>query len=337
MVCIPTALVPFFRIFFAQMQERGTWATREDWYKGYQAFVAIEEELMGCTGLQVMIDEQRRLYRLLDSVFNGKLYTAVAGGANNGGGGNWGGGGGGGGPWGGGGGGGGSWGGTDTGTYTPVPGSETSEFYFISPPLPPVPPDATLNPPPAPGLRARVERLLKLTDNMSSGRIYASDVQNPGEPLPTNNVGLRETITALQGVINAGWFGIGGDNATIADIVNALRIGSEPAKTSLLQTLQDILSAGSNIASIFGLVESLFADVAEETTEGAIVAVLIASTMASAAVAGQQQLATADLLTKLDLVLAALRGADAPADNILQALRGDEDASATRNVITVVS
>ncbi len=78
LVCVNIALIPFFRLFFAHMQERYSWKSRDDWLLGYQAFAEIEEMLMaGC--LTDLVESNNRLYRLLDSALNGTVYTAPAG------------------------------------------------------------------------------------------------------------------------------------------------------------------------------------------------------------------------------------------------------------------
>jgi hypothetical protein len=60
------------------MQSHSIWRTRDDWYNGYQAFTELEEQLMaGC--MQQLIEEQRRVYRLLDTSFNGTQYSEAGG------------------------------------------------------------------------------------------------------------------------------------------------------------------------------------------------------------------------------------------------------------------
>jgi hypothetical protein len=76
LVTINIALIPYFRIFFAEMQERYHWSTREDWWRSYQAFAEIEEMLMG-GAIQQITDRQDQLYRLVDSTLNGTAYTAT--------------------------------------------------------------------------------------------------------------------------------------------------------------------------------------------------------------------------------------------------------------------
>lgn len=60
LLCFPSYLVPFFRYLFAYMQEEKTWATREDWKKGYKA--AAELEAMMASGcIDDIIQELRAL------------------------------------------------------------------------------------------------------------------------------------------------------------------------------------------------------------------------------------------------------------------------------------
>ena len=72
---VPIADIPFFRRLWQLMQHRETWADRESWFRGYQEAAWLEEMLM--TGnLYELIEGQRRIYRLLDSIFNGATYSA---------------------------------------------------------------------------------------------------------------------------------------------------------------------------------------------------------------------------------------------------------------------
>lgn len=242
LLCVNTALIPFFRLFFADMQKRDRYATRDDWWHGYQAFAELEEMLMsGC--VQQLIEGQNRLYRLLDTALNGVAYTAT----------------------------------TDPAT----------QITTITP-------------------------------------------DQPVVPATTVGVapGLRRQLLDMQGTINAGWFGIGGEPATLADIVNALRVGSDGQKQNILDTLGNILAAGGNVAHIFTLVESLFADTADTMGEGAVVATLIASSMANIGILDTLSMQISRLVTSIDG-----GGIPRPGDNVLMALRGTTEASATRNVI----
>jgi hypothetical protein len=76
LLCVPIPLIPYFRLFFTEMQSRSVWRTRDDWYRAYQSFAELEEQLMaGC--MQQLIDEQRRLYRLWDTALNGTIYEIM--------------------------------------------------------------------------------------------------------------------------------------------------------------------------------------------------------------------------------------------------------------------
>jgi len=240
MLCVNTAFIPFFRIFFSEMQEVSKWSTRDDWWRSYQVFAEIEEILMGGC-VQQIIDRQDKLYRLVNEAFNGQKYTTT----------------------------------TDS----------TTGITTITPDIPVVPPNSIP---------------------------IAISGQSPG---------LRRQLLNMQGIIDPSWFS-GGNPATIADVVTSLRIGSAGKKASLLTTLGSILAAGSQAATIFSLVESLLADTIDATEEGAMVAVLIASTMAQAAMSGAQAGQLDSLLTKIDRLITSLDGGatPAPSGNILSDL-----------------
>jgi hypothetical protein len=145
--------------------------------------------------------------------------------------------------------------------------------------------------------------------------------------------GLRAQLLAAQVVINAGWFGIGGQPATMADVVNALRIGSDGDTTRITDAIDAIagdtgLAQASQAANVLGTVKSLFTDVTSGVGEGAILGTLIATAIGNAAMLGVMS-------GQLDRLTASLDGGGltGPGDNVLMALRGTTEASATRNVI----
>jgi hypothetical protein len=229
LLCVNTAFIPFFRIFFSEMQEKWHYSTREDWWRSYQVYAEMEESLMGGC-VQQLINAQASTYRLIDSIFNGTAYTAT----------------------------------TDSGTG----------ITTISPDIPTVP--------------ANVVGIAP---------------------------GLRKQLLDMQGIINAGWFGIGGQPATIADIVNALRVGSAGKKASLLDTLAAILNAAGDTAQIFTLIENLLGDTVDGIEEGAIIAVQIAATMAQTSAMSAQAAQLQRLINSLD------GGATpAPAENVISRL-----------------
>jgi hypothetical protein len=174
-------------------------------------------------------------------------------------------------------------------------------------------------------------RLYRLLDTALNGTVYSASgdfppVVTPAIPAaPPADVGaapgLRRQLLDGQGVINPGWLGIGGQPATTADIVKALRIGA-PAQRDRITTALQALQAASSGATIFGTVEDLFADVANEIGEGAVVATLIASSMAQAAMMGLQAGQLDDLIAALNRVVASLDGGaeTRPDSNVLAEL-----------------
>lgn len=79
LLCIPVPVVSYFRRFFAQMESSYVWKTAEDYKRAYPVFAEIEAQMAGGSCLQQLIDEQRRLYRLLDTALNGTQYVSAAG------------------------------------------------------------------------------------------------------------------------------------------------------------------------------------------------------------------------------------------------------------------
>lgn len=225
LVPIDAAMIPLVSGALNKFVQEYVWETYEDWELGYNAIAEIQLQ-MANNCLQELIDSNDRLYRLLDTAFNGTTYTAG------------------------------------------------------EPPTPPIP------------------------------------------VVPPASDGLLETVRKLQGVLNPGWFGIGGQPATLADVVNALRIGSETDADKVLDAL-DVLSGASSSAVIFNTVRDLFSDVVGAAGEGAILATLIASTIGNAATQGI-------LSGQLDRIIKALDGGGlvAPAGNILAELESIDDSLA---------
>lgn len=197
---------------------------------------------------------------------------------------------------------------------TSLNGTQYSEAAgVITPELPAVPPASATA---TNAMRAHVGRIWHLAENSVAGETAPADAGITGAAALADDLSTRETLRAMQGIINAGWFGIGGQNATVADVVNALRIGSPAKKQSMLDLLSQILGAGSDVASIFNLIEGLLADTAEGIEEGAMIATLLASTMAQAALAGAQA-------AQIDRLILALDGGGItpPASNVLSELQ----------------
>lgn len=76
MACVPERLVPIFCGALQYLEQRSEWATQDDWEQGSTWIVGLQADLMtNC--IQQLIDEQQRLYRLLDTALNGTVYEVV--------------------------------------------------------------------------------------------------------------------------------------------------------------------------------------------------------------------------------------------------------------------
>lgn len=185
-----------------------------------------------------------------------------------------------------------------------------------------------------------INKLYRLVDASLNGASYTAspDPLNVGgfvisPPIPNapqinirtqptgTDAALRRAIFDAQGVLNAGWFDIGGERTTLADVVEALRIGSPSEVERVTDTLDEVaqfLDAGSDGIQIFDAVRGLFTETAGLSAEAATLGTLIASGLANTAA----QLLMAQ---KLDNVYIALTGSLASTDAVVPALRDIED------------
>jgi hypothetical protein len=183
-------------------------------------------------------------------------------------------------------------------------------------------------------------RLYRLLDTSLNGVAYTAttdpDTQittiTPDQPVvPTNEVGtapgLRRQLLDMQGTIGGGWFNFGSRPATLADLADSMK-GSTDGNKTQIQNLLDALSAGANAITIFDAVKGLFMDGEEIIADGAVLGTLIGTAIANAAMLGTMS-------GQIDRLVASLDGGGltGPGDNVLTALRGTTEASATRNVI----
>jgi hypothetical protein len=235
----------------------------DDWEQGYRWIVGLQADLMA-NCIQNLIEEQQRLYRLLDSSLNGAIYEVT---------------------------------GTDPVTGKPI----------IAPAIPTVPPEST-----HPALRPLLNRA------------YNGPLP---EDWPNNDPGVLEVLRNFQGTINAGWFGIGGRKATLADLVESLRLGSQDDEDDTVQALQDILAVIEAGGDTENAVTDAFRSAIGGMREGGVMLLNMLWNMVGI-------ITQTNLEAKLDRISDALDGGGLirPGDSVLQALRGDTEASADRNL-----
>src|ERR1043165_4468201 len=77
LVSIPRPLVPFVGGLLKIAEMRGFWASEADYVRGYTAVMELEACLMA-TCLDVLLEKQDALYRLLNTALLGQAYTVVS-------------------------------------------------------------------------------------------------------------------------------------------------------------------------------------------------------------------------------------------------------------------
>jgi hypothetical protein len=172
------------------------------------------------------------------------------------------------------------------------------------------------------GIVEAINRLYRLTDAIYNGTAYTADestppVVTPEIPVspaatPGIAVGLRRQLLDSQGVLPAGWFGWGSAPATMADLVRAVRADTE----SQVERVKDSFNALQTLAqgaTVFDVVSNFITEGAEITAEGGILATLIVSTMAQAAMMGAQAGQLDQLIAKMDRLITSMDGGATPA------------------------
>jgi len=77
LVAIPRPLVPYVAGLLKIGEQRGFWASEVDYTRGYTAIIELEECLM-TTCLDVLLQQNDALYRLLNTALLGVAYTTVS-------------------------------------------------------------------------------------------------------------------------------------------------------------------------------------------------------------------------------------------------------------------
>jgi len=146
---------------------------------------------------------------------------------------------------------------------------------------------------------------------------------------------IMASMLEMRGVLVDGWFT--DQSATLADIVRAMRGSNQAVGASLWADIAALLGSGASLASIVGFVANLLTSQEEVVVEGGLMLAQIATTAAVAAILESMAISQATQSGALLAIIEALRGSTAPTDNILEALRGTVDASATRNLADLLS
>jgi hypothetical protein len=138
-------------------------------------------------------------------------------------------------------------------------------------------------------------------------------------------------LLELRGIMDDGWFT--DTYTTLKDVVQVNRGTDITNAEGTWNDVADLLTGAASVGDIATNIAGLLEATAETALEGGLLTALIAIEASNAAMIQQQVLVSASTFTTLNEILAALRGATAPADNILQAIRGDTEADATRNIV----
>lgn len=182
------------------------------------------------------------------------------------------------------------------------------------------------------GIVEAIDRLYRLTDAIYNGTAYTADDSTPpvvtpaipAAPVTPDGIagGLRRQLLDAQGVLPAGWFGWGSAPATMADLVRAVRADTE-SQVERVKSSFNALQTLAQGATVFDVVAGFIEDGAQVTAEGGILATLIVSTMAQAAMMGAQAGQLDQLLAKMDRLIASLDGGgeSAPGGDILSELQ----------------
>lgn len=174
-----------------------------------------------------------------------------------------------------------------------------------------------------------IDRLYRLMDTSLNGTAYSLNggLVEPAIPAAPDNAvgdapGLRRQLLDLQGTLPAGWFGWGSQNATLADVVRAMRADTE-AQVDRVKSSFNALQTLAQGATVFDVVSGFLEEGAQVTAEGGILATLIVSTMAQSAMMGAQAGQLDQLLAKLDRLITAMDGGQtpAPATNVIAELQ----------------
>lgn len=177
------------------------------------------------------------------------------------------------------------------------------------------------------GITEAIDRVYRLLDTSINGRAYAAPTSDPADitpaiPLVPENAlgelpGLRRQLEEARGMLPGGFLGFGARPPTLADVVLAIRQGSEEEGENLLDRL-DLLGDAGDVAGIFNVVRGTVLQGLEAGAQGGILATLVVSTMSQAALGALLENQIIALNEKVDRVIEQLGvpAAPAPANTI---------------------
>jgi hypothetical protein len=145
---------------------------------------------------------------------------------------------------------------------------------------------------------------------------------------------LFAQLLEMRGIMDDGWFT--DTYTTLKDVVQAQRGTNQAITEENWGTISDLLTGSASVVDIAAEVASLLTNVTETAVEGGLLGTIVALTAANTAMMAANALDVGNIITKLQAIVEALRGATAPTDNILLALRGTSDADETRNVVSLL-
>lgn len=142
-------------------------------------------------------------------------------------------------------------------------------------------------------------------------------------------------ITDLRGIQDDGWFS--DTLGTLSQITQSLRGNNQSAGSDIWSTVATLLQEGSSISVITSTLVDFLTAQEQTAVEGGLLLALCAISASNVAALSQMALTQTVQINQLTAILEALRGATAPGDNILLAIRGVTEADDTRNVVELLA
>lgn len=145
---------------------------------------------------------------------------------------------------------------------------------------------------------------------------------------------LFAQLLEMRGIMSDGWFT---DTYTsLKDVVQAMRGTNQSTAGTIWSAVRELLLGGSSIASIVDVVAGFLETQEQTAVEGGLLASLLAITAANTAALQAITIQNTALEIQVGSIISALRGADAPADNILEVLRGTNDVGETGSIVDLM-